>query len=107
MLMENGEYSDERFIDAMVPHHQGAIEMAQVALENAEQSRCEAVASQRAYLTPSIPSSRSTSRRPGMPARSTSSRACRCGGMSFIPRIVARAPWRPSKIRGSQACKKG
>ncbi|MDP8971672.1 MAG: DUF305 domain-containing protein [Actinomycetota bacterium] len=36
MLMENGEYSDERFIDAMVPHHQGAIEMAQVALENAE-----------------------------------------------------------------------
>jgi uncharacterized protein (DUF305 family) len=36
MLMENGDYSDERFIDAMVPHHQGAIEMAQVALENAE-----------------------------------------------------------------------
>jgi Domain of unknown function (DUF305) len=36
MLMENGEYSDERFIDAMVPHHQGAIEMAQVALEDAE-----------------------------------------------------------------------
>src|SRR4028118_711134 len=36
MLMENGEYSDERFIDTMVPHHQGAIDMAQVALENAE-----------------------------------------------------------------------
>src|SRR3954470_3832515 len=36
MLMENGTYSDERFIDAMVPHHQGAIDMAQVALENAE-----------------------------------------------------------------------
>ncbi len=36
MLMENGEYSDERFIDAMVPHHQGAIRMAEVALENAE-----------------------------------------------------------------------
>lgn len=36
MLMENGSYSDERFIDAMVPHHQGAVEMAQVALENAE-----------------------------------------------------------------------
>jgi uncharacterized protein (DUF305 family) len=36
MLMENGEYSDERFIDAMVPHHQGAIGMAEVALENAE-----------------------------------------------------------------------
>jgi uncharacterized protein (DUF305 family) len=36
MVMENGKYSDERFIDAMVPHHQGAIEMAQVALKNAE-----------------------------------------------------------------------
>src|SRR5918997_4995789 len=36
MLMEDGEYSDERFIDAMVPHHQGAVEMAQVALENAQ-----------------------------------------------------------------------
>lgn len=36
MLMENGEYSDERFIDAMVSHHQGAIDMAQVALVNAE-----------------------------------------------------------------------
>jgi uncharacterized protein (DUF305 family) len=36
MLVENGRYSDERFIDAMVPHHQGAVEMAQVALENAE-----------------------------------------------------------------------
>jgi len=36
MLMENGKYSDKAFIDAMVPHHQGAIEMAQVALKNAE-----------------------------------------------------------------------
>ncbi len=36
MLMENGRYSDERFIDAMVPHHQGAVEMARVALKNAE-----------------------------------------------------------------------
>ena len=33
MLMQNGKYSDERFIDAMIPHHQGAIEMAQVARE--------------------------------------------------------------------------
>ena len=36
MVMENGKYSDRRFIDAMVPHHQGAIEMANVALKNAE-----------------------------------------------------------------------
>jgi uncharacterized protein (DUF305 family) len=36
MVMENGKYSDERFIDAMVPHHQGAIAMAKVALKNAE-----------------------------------------------------------------------
>jgi uncharacterized protein (DUF305 family) len=36
MLMEDGKYSDERFIDAMVPHHRGAIDMAEVALENAE-----------------------------------------------------------------------
>ena len=35
MVMQNGEYSDRRFIDAMVPHHQGAIEMAEVALKNA------------------------------------------------------------------------
>ena len=36
MVMENGKYSDRRFIDAMVPHHQGAIEMGEVALKNAE-----------------------------------------------------------------------
>jgi uncharacterized protein (DUF305 family) len=36
MVMENGRYSDERFIDAMVPHHQGAIAMAEVALNSAE-----------------------------------------------------------------------
>jgi uncharacterized protein (DUF305 family) len=39
MVMENGRYSDERFIDAMVPHHQGAIAMAEVALKNAEHER--------------------------------------------------------------------
>jgi uncharacterized protein (DUF305 family) len=44
MLMENGEYSDERFIDAMVPHHQGAIEIAQVALDNAEHPEILALA---------------------------------------------------------------
>jgi uncharacterized protein (DUF305 family) len=31
IVMENGTYSDKAFIDAMVPHHQSAIEMAQVA----------------------------------------------------------------------------
>ncbi|TCJ15294.1 DUF305 domain-containing protein [Rubrobacter taiwanensis] len=36
MLLQDGEYSDERFIDLMVPHHRGAVEMAEVALENAE-----------------------------------------------------------------------
>ena len=36
MVMENGKYSDEAFIDAMVPHHQGAKAMAEVALKNAE-----------------------------------------------------------------------
>jgi uncharacterized protein (DUF305 family) len=36
MVMQNGKYSDEAFIDAMVPHHQGAIAMANVALETAE-----------------------------------------------------------------------
>ena len=36
MVMENGKYSEERFVDAMVPHHQGAIEMAKVALKQAE-----------------------------------------------------------------------
>jgi len=36
MVMKNGKYSDEHFIDAMVTHHEGAVEMAQVALKNAE-----------------------------------------------------------------------
>ena len=36
MLMHNGKYSDKAFIAAMVPHHQGAVAMAQVALKNAE-----------------------------------------------------------------------
>jgi uncharacterized protein (DUF305 family) len=36
MVMENGKYSDKAFIDAMIPHHQSAIEMPQVALEESE-----------------------------------------------------------------------
>ena len=39
MVMENGKYSDKAFIDAMVPHHQGAVEMAEVALKHAEHER--------------------------------------------------------------------
>lgn len=35
MVAPNGEYSDSYFIDAMVPHHQGAIDIAKVALLNA------------------------------------------------------------------------
>lgn len=31
---KEGNYSDRRFIDSMVPHHEGAVEMAEVALEN-------------------------------------------------------------------------
>jgi uncharacterized protein (DUF305 family) len=41
MVMVNGKYSDERFIDAMVLHHQGAIEMAKVALKHAEHEEIE------------------------------------------------------------------
>jgi uncharacterized protein (DUF305 family) len=44
MVMENGKYSDERFIDAMVPHHQGAIEMAQVASEKSDNLRIKELA---------------------------------------------------------------
>ncbi len=36
MVMPNGEYSDAAFVDAMIPHHEGAVEMAEVGLENAE-----------------------------------------------------------------------
>ena len=36
MVAPNGEYSDAAFVAAMVPHHEGAVEMAEVALENAE-----------------------------------------------------------------------
>ncbi len=36
MVMPGGEYSDAAFVDAMVPHHEGAVEMAEVGLDNAE-----------------------------------------------------------------------
>lgn len=37
-------YSDRRFIDLMVPHHQGAVHMARVALENAEHQKIRRLA---------------------------------------------------------------
>jgi uncharacterized protein (DUF305 family) len=43
MVMQNGKYSDKAFINAIVPHHQGAIEMARVALENAEHEEIQEV----------------------------------------------------------------
>lgn len=43
-VMPDGEYSDRAFIDEMVPHHEGAVEMAEVALENAEHREIEALA---------------------------------------------------------------
>ncbi len=46
MLMKNGKYSDERFIDAMVPHHEGAVEMARVATRNAAHPEIERLAEQ-------------------------------------------------------------
>ena len=55
MVMPNGEYSDRAFIDAMVPHHEGAVDMAQVALKRAEHSEIsnlaeESISAQRAEV---------------------------------------------------------
>jgi uncharacterized protein (DUF305 family) len=44
MVMKDGKYSDERFIDAMVPHHEGAVDMAEVALKNAEHEQIKQLA---------------------------------------------------------------
>ena len=44
MVMPNGEYSDKAFIDSMVPHHEGAVEMAEVALERAEHPEIKEIA---------------------------------------------------------------
>ncbi len=44
MVSPNGEYSDAVFVDAMVPHHQGAVAMAEVALENAEREEMRTLA---------------------------------------------------------------
>ena len=60
MMMPNGKYSDAAFVDAMVPHHEGAVEMAQVALKNAEHEKTRQLAqniidSQRAEIEPDVP----------------------------------------------------
>lgn len=52
----SGGYSDKRFIDKMVPHHRSAVEMAEVALKNAEHREIKElskniVATQRAEIT--------------------------------------------------------
>lgn len=49
MMMDPQELADREpfdkaFIDAMVPHHQGAIEMAQVASEKSENPRIKELA---------------------------------------------------------------
>jgi uncharacterized protein (DUF305 family) len=44
MVMPDGEYSDAAFLDAMVPHHEGAVEMAKVALKNAEHEKTRSLA---------------------------------------------------------------
>jgi uncharacterized protein (DUF305 family) len=43
MVMENGKYSDRRFIDAMVPHR-SATEMAEVAYEKSKNPRIKELA---------------------------------------------------------------
>ncbi|MBA2781375.1 MAG: DUF305 domain-containing protein [Actinomycetota bacterium] len=44
MVSPKGEYSDKAFIDAMVPHHEGAIDMAKVALKNAQHEEIKRLA---------------------------------------------------------------
>lgn len=44
LVAPNGEYSDAAFVDAMIPHHEGAVEMAEVALDNAEHEEIRTLA---------------------------------------------------------------
>lgn len=44
LVAPNGEYSDAAFVDAMIPHHEGAVEMAEVALQNAEHEEIRTLA---------------------------------------------------------------
>lgn len=43
-LVQNGQYSDERFIDMMVPHHLMAIQMAQLAQELGQHAQIKQIA---------------------------------------------------------------
>jgi uncharacterized protein (DUF305 family) len=43
-LVQNGQYSDERFIDMMVPHHQMAIQMAQLAQKQGQHAQIKRLA---------------------------------------------------------------
>jgi uncharacterized protein (DUF305 family) len=42
--LANREPFDKAFIDAMIPHHQSAIEMSRVALENSDNPRIKELA---------------------------------------------------------------
>ena len=44
LVAPGGEYSDAAFVDAMIPHHEGAVEMAEVALDNAEHEEIRSLA---------------------------------------------------------------
>ncbi|WP_166395059.1 DUF305 domain-containing protein [Rubrobacter marinus] len=44
IVAPNGEYSDAAFVDSMIPHHEGAVEMAEVALDNAEHEEIRTLA---------------------------------------------------------------
>jgi uncharacterized protein (DUF305 family) len=44
MLVQNGEYSDERFIDMMIPHHMMAVDMANVAQKNTAHAEIQQLA---------------------------------------------------------------
>jgi uncharacterized protein (DUF305 family) len=44
MVMRSGKYSDAAFVDAMILHHEGAVEMAEVAVKRAEHEKIEQLA---------------------------------------------------------------
>jgi uncharacterized protein (DUF305 family) len=44
-LVVNGQYSDQRFIDMMVPHHMMAVQMAQIALQKGQHPEIKQLAS--------------------------------------------------------------